>query len=383
MSVINQMLRDLEARQAASGQANIYRPQPNGDRRPWWLAGIALSLLLAGTVAWQLGYLSRPVPATPAEPVASPSAQEHTAPAQPVSAAVMASPPAVPAPEPEPEPPLAATPPAPPAETGEPAMAAASLPAPLPEEEPLFVDADPLPTADAPLDPALAAEPEALQAADAYPEDDGYAALEPEPASSLTIEPVQLSPEQQAALDKRQARQAMASGDLAKAREALDRVVRASPQDHDSREQLAGLLYGEGRLTEARQLLEQGMALAPHYANFRLLLARLAQAVGDKLGALAYLQGLTPPVAANLDYYATRAALAQELGRLTEAVLSYQQLTQAQPANGRWWMGLGISLDKQGQPAQASDAYRQALTRGQLGEAARQFVQQRLSQLEQ
>lgn len=46
-------------------------------------------------------------------------------------------------------------------------------------------------------------------------------------------------------------------------------------------------------------------------------------------------------------------------------------------------MGLGISLDKQGQPAQASAAYRQALTRGQLGEAARQFVQQRLTQLEQ
>ena len=165
------------------------------------------------------------------------------------------------------------------------------LPAPLPEEEPLFVDEETLqqPVSE-PVATASVQHPEALQAADIYPEEDLYAA--PAPQASLKIEPVQLSPAQQAALDKRLARQAMASGDLANAREALDRVVRATPMDHESREQLAGLLYGEGRLSEARQLLEQGMALAPNYANFRLLLARLAQAMGDKPGALAYLQGL-------------------------------------------------------------------------------------------
>ncbi|GAA4504560.1 tetratricopeptide repeat protein [Pseudaeromonas paramecii] len=398
MSVINQMLRDLESRQAASGQENIYRPQPGTGRGPWWLAGIALTLLLAGALAWRLGYLGLPVQASPAmAAVSQPVAPAAVAPAtdSPVTAA-QRSPVAASAPDvfpADPAPPLETT--AAPAESVASVPAHASLPAPVPEDEPLFVDADTLqqPVSD-PDDRVAAAKPEPLQAADVYPDDDAYADgadhdpedyayQAPAPQSSLKIEPVQLSPAQQAALDKRQARQAMAGGDLAKAREALDRVVRATPQDHESREQLAGLLYGEGRLSEARQLLEQGMALAPNYANFRLLLARLAQAMGDKPGALAYLQGLTPPVAANLDYYATRAALAQELGSLAEAVLSYQHLTQAQPANGRWWMGLGISLDKQGQLPQAEAAYRQALARGQLGEAARQFVGQRLTQLEQ
>lgn len=389
MSVINQMLRDLEARQASGEQENIYRPQPAAGRRiGWWVGGVLALLLVAGGLAWQLGYLGRPVPASPVTAtlvppvvaaaeavipeadkavVAPPVTQDETATADPQPVALQGAPQAMPA-EPESSQSEATVP------------VRSSLPAPLPEEEPLFVDEDTLQQPVGEPSERLAATG-ALQAADAYPDEAAYEA--PAPQSSLKIEPVQLSPEQQAQLDQRLARQAMASGNLAKAREALDRVVRAMPMDHDSRAQLAGLLYGEGRLTEARQLLEQGMALAPNYANFRLLLARLAQAMGDKPGALAYLQGLTPPVAANLDYYATRAALAQELGSPAEAVLSYQHLTQAQPANGRWWMGLGISLDKQGQPSQAIAAYRQALARGQLGDVSRQFVRQRLTQLEQ
>ncbi|WP_409420973.1 tetratricopeptide repeat protein [Pseudaeromonas sp. ZJS20] len=382
MSVINQMLRDLEARQAGSEQTNIYRPQPSAGRGPWWLAGTALTLLLAGGLAWQLGYLGRSVQASPVTAMAEPAPAVAAPPAMESPAAPVAEPAPAPLATPVASDTTAAAAVAPQAGDAGGPTAETRLPAPLPEEEPLFVDEETLqqPVSE-PVATASVQHPEALQAADIYPEEDLYGA--PAPQASLKIEPVQLSPAQQAALDKRLARQAMASGDLANAREALDRVVRATPMDHESREQLAGLLYGEGRLSEARQLLEQGMALAPNYANFRLLLARLAQAMGDKPGALAYLQGLTPPVAANLDYYATRAALAQELGSLDEAVLSYQHLTQAQPANGRWWMGLGISLDKQGQMPQAKDAYRQALSRGQLGEAARQFVRQRLTQLEQ
>ena len=40
-------------------------------------------------------------------------------------------------------------------------------------------------------------------------------------------------------------------------------------------EQLAGLLYGEGRLSEASQLLEEGLRFDPEQADFRLLLAGL------------------------------------------------------------------------------------------------------------
>ena len=63
------------------------------------------------------------------------------------------------------------------------------------------------------------------------------------------------------------------------------------------------------------------------------------------------------------------------------AANSYQQLTVAQPTEARWWLGLGIALDKQGRPLAALDAYRKALTLP-LSAGSRQFVQQRIEQLE-
>lgn len=212
--------------------------------------------------------------------------------------------------------------------------------------------------------------------------DAASAPLNAESQSSLEIEEVQLSAAQVAALERRKANQAIAKGDLAQARQSLFLVLQQEPQDHGTRERLAGLLYGEARLQEARSLLEQGVALAPRYADFRLLLARITLAMGDKPGALTYLASLEPDVSRNLDYYATRAALAQELGQHAVAVASYQQLSQVQPSEGRWWLGLAIAYDKQGRQLAAKDAYLRAQRASGLSAAALNFAQQRGNQLE-
>ena len=130
-----------------------------------------------------------------------------------------------------------------------------------------------------------------------------------------------------------------------------------------------------------QQVLAEGIRLAPMRADFRLMQARLAMASGNKALALQTLSDQEPAVASNLDYYATRAALAQELEQPAIASRSYQQLVIAQPAEARWWLGLGISLDKQGRALAALDAYHKALNLP-LSSASRQFVQQRIGQLE-
>jgi MSHA biogenesis protein MshN len=173
----------------------------------------------------------------------------------------------------------------------------------------------------------------------------------------------------------------VAKGQLDVARDAFSRVLANEPKDHEIRERLAGLLYGDGRVPEAQQLLEEGIRLAPARADFRLMQARLALSTGNKAQALQSLSGWEPPVASNLDYYATRAALAQELSQTSLAASSYRLLTQAQPAEARWWLGLGISLDKQGRPQAALEAYRKALGLP-LSAGSRHFVQQRIGQLE-
>ncbi|MGL5776409.1 MAG: tetratricopeptide repeat protein, partial [Aeromonas veronii] len=197
----------------------------------------------------------------------------------------------------------------------------------------------------------------------------------------LKIETVELSARELAALAERKATTAMAKGSLRDAQDNYYQVLAHDPYNQGAREQLAGLLYGEGRLTEARQLLEEGIRLDPQQADFRLLLARLAISEGQQQQALGWLSGYQPDLASNMDYYATWAGLTQELGQNADAAALYVKLLRQQPDQGRWWLGLGVAEDGQGHSQRALDAYRNALLHGNLGEASTNWLQQRIGQL--
>ena len=171
--------------------------------------------------------------------------------------------------------------------------------------------------------------------------------------------------------------------DLAVAlRPLVEQVLANDPLDYNSRKQLAALYYGENQLSAARDVLQQGITLMPTNADLRLLAARVAQAMGDKQAALQSLVAISPSVANNLDFYAMRAALAQQLGQTAEAGYSYLALTRTQPNIGRWWLGLAISQDQRGLLNDAKQAYRRALMDNQLSAASRRFAQQRIQHLE-
>ena len=96
----------------------------------------------------------------------------------------------------------------------------------------------------------------------------------------------------------------------------------------------------------ALAVLQQGLVTSPSNAELRLLAARIMQAKGDHSGALSYLQAVSPSADKNLDFYALRAALAQQNGQFKDAVFSYRALTQAEPMTGRWWLGLGVAASQ-------------------------------------
>lgn len=402
MSVINTMLKDLEQREGQTLSGRYQPPQPSR----WRLALVAwlLALLCVPALAYAVWHLWLDQPASaPAQTAASLGnaavvAQASTASAAMAPQAVSAAEPIVAAtPDPVVAAPVAAVPiegqttavvaPAvapvghklasvPAADLSSSAMdASAQSPSAQAtgrqdselEETLLGPDDGPQLT-----EAALQADESTTTMADEYPV---------EPQGSLEIAEEHLSPQQEAALDRRKGLQALTKGQLDVARDAFSRVLANDPLDHEIRERLAGLLYGDGRIPEAQQLLDEGIRLAPSRADFRLMQARLALTTGNKAAALQSLSGWEPPVSANLDYYATRAALAQELSQPGVAASSYQQLTVAQPTEPRWWLGLGIALDKQGRPLAALDAYRKALSLP-LSAGSRQFVQQRIEQLE-
>lgn len=357
MSVINQMLKDLDRRQQGSEGAAVYIAPAR--QQGWWMllltliCGLALGILGWRTwIYWQQTHIVS-------------AASEVVAPDVVARAAAPVSQP-------------------------EPVEVSAALPLPSQDEVNDEVgehdsgdtadgapfdassDVDETEPTDEELQPELYAELAAEQQA---------VASAPRKPSVLKIETVELSAKELAALAERKATTAMAKGSLRDAQDNYYQVLAHDPYNQGAREQLAGLLYGEGRLTEARQLLEEGIRLNPQQADFRLLLARLAISEGQQQQALGWLSGYQPDLASNMDYYATWAGLTQELGQNADAAALYVKLLRQQPDQGRWWLGLGVAEDGQGHSQRALDAYRNALLHGNLGEASTNWLEQRIGQL--
>lgn len=152
-------------------------------------------------------------------------------------------------------------------------------------------------------------------------------------------------------------------------------------QHRPAREQLATLLLASGRSAEAQALLEQGITLAPEHAEFALLLARIQVERGQETEALTMLEQASSRTNANVDISAFIATLHQRAGRHAEAAQRYQQALSARPQEGRWWVGLAISLEAQQELPAAREAYQRALNNTQLTAELTRYAEQRLTAL--
>ncbi|MFH6561087.1 tetratricopeptide repeat protein [Aeromonas caviae] len=376
MSVINQMLKDLDRRQQEAEGAAVYVAPVR--QQGWWMLVLTLLCTLAlGILGWRTWIFWQQsqrasLPAAQVEalrtaPAAAPSAPlAVVATTQAVSSAAPVA--KVPAASAE----STATRVAPSAAEQVPADEAVLADEGNPQEA---LGGETIPS-DEELQPDLYAELAAEQSAEEAP-----APAAPRKPGILKIETVELSDAELATLAERKATTAMAKGRMQEAQDGYYEVLAHDPHNQGAREQLAGLLYGAGRLTEAAQVLEEGLRLDPAQADLRLLLARVAISGGDRQKALDWLTGYQPDIASNLDYYATWAGLAQELGQPVQASEMYVRLLRQQPDQGRWWLGLGVAEDGQGHRQRALDAYRNAQLHGNLGEASTQWLEQRIGQL--
>ncbi|MGN5139058.1 tetratricopeptide repeat protein [Aeromonas sp. 164P] len=397
MSVINQMLKDLDARQPGNETRARYQPVV---RTPAWLLAIVtltslLGLILLGWRGWHywqsdVQAQSRPpslsAPAKPLMVDATPAASVEVvadAPAAPHQAAPLAQP------EPLDDRALQAERKAEDARLAEP-LDDHALQAERQAEDALL--AEPLDDhalqAERQAEDALLAELAGSAEAAALtaepgsnPQVDAVPASRMSAKNELKIERVALSPAELATLAERKALAATARGDLTEAERHYRAWLDQQPRAVAPRRQLAALWYGQGRLGEAYRLLEEGVRLLPEVGDFRLLLARLALADGQRRQALDWLAGARPPLARNLDYYATLAALSQELGLSQEARELYLQLLRSKPEQARWWLGLGVAEEQLGQPLRALEAYRSAALHGGLGDETGRWLAERIAAL--
>ena len=169
------------------------------------------------------------------------------------------------------------------------------------------------------------------------------------------------------------------AGQADRARALLEEALALSPGHVAAREALAALLSDAGRNQEAEKVLRIGRAANPEHAWFALSLARLQAARGDTEGAVASLQTGMGGRGVDADYHATLAALLVQLKQYPDAVRQYEQALQMQPGPGTWWVGLGLALAAQGKNDEARSAYRRARMAGNLPDTLEEFVRAKLA----
>lgn len=172
---------------------------------------------------------------------------------------------------------------------------------------------------------------------------------------------------------------ALNDGDMILAIDRLQQLLESEPENIPARKKLASLLFAEGRDKQASQILQQGLDRHPGRSDLRLMLARLYVQQKNSDEAIALLKDFQPPVDTQGDYWAYRAALAQQLGKYTLAKNDYLQLTLADPEKASWWLGLAIAQDRLGHREEALEAYRQANNKDQLSPAVVKFLRQRIA----
>lgn len=350
MSLVNKMLRDLDARRAGEGDraalpaavTPLAARQAPGRDVPWRSIAVALSIAaLAAT--WYVMRVEEPaVPtaaaSTPAQPMAPPVARAESQAADSATPALRMA--------------------------GE----LSTVPAPLLE----------------PPRKPNAAMPKA-------PERLAGGAMEPRPvvvalpkvpvmASEVRIEKQERLPSaaERAEIDYRRGTLAQRQGNADEAAAAYRAALEHAPEHAAARQTLAALLIEAKRFDDAEELLRRGTDLAPVRLASALAWARLKVERNQAPAALEILLKNAAAGERSSEYQGFAGALLNRAGRAGEAVERYQEATRLAPNEGRWWAGLGIALDAAGKTGEARDAYQKARTLPGLPADLAQHVEQRL-----
>lgn len=391
MSLINQVLQDLEKRHASGAELHGLSPhvrpvgEPPRSRFPVFTTGLALVSIVAIAGAFYFWNSSRsrapdPPPAADvaAQGVPAQPPVDTVAPADPVVQAVLLAPASrlsqelsfIPV---EPRPRAAGG-------SDKPAIAPVTDRKPGPPPEPVPVSPPPPP-------------PVAASASPAPQEPKPAAATEPAPVSLPTL---QRPPATGGAIDKQmrempkgeraelEFRKAVASlrdGRVSVAEQGFRDALKEDPNHIAARQALLGLLLDSGRKDEAEALLRRALELNLRQPRHAMVLARLEVERGELTGAINTLVGALPYVGQDPDYYAFLAALLQRESRHKEAVDYYRAALQTVPGNAVWMMGMGMSLRANNQIAEARDAFQRAAESRQLNAELQAFVERQLREL--
>lgn len=373
MSLINQMLKDLETRRAEGGSAqHATLVRSRAGFLPWIVAGtLGLVAVVLGVLLWQQDTpdethavveqqapvdADRAVTGTEATPVTErePDANSDQDLQQPADTST-----------------LAAT------ETG---TGSVETPEPTTRDDKLEPDSDepavavttPEPVATDPTsDKPVVTKPVETRQQDSNAGTDG----------SFSITPSTADPREQAKRNIERGLDAARRGEHRRASEHLQAGLAILPREDEARLALHASLRRQGRIAEAEGILEAGLVDAREPYRFAAVLARLRAQRGNLDEAVAFLKLDPPTVQADPEYHALWGALLQQQGDYSAALPVYERLADYQPGNAQWLAGLGIARQQTGDAQGAIDAYERALRTGRLADTLTDYIQDQLNTL--
>ncbi len=390
MSLINQVLQDLEKRHAAESELNSLpshvravpgRPQPSV--RPFTIAAWVIAALVAAGVGvfiygrYAPGNGTSPIVSTPA-PIAGPAPSVEQSP--PAIAPVIAQS-ATFSPVSRLSDELSSVTPVPARKEKPAPVLRAEKPLIAPRPEPI-----PAPSRQRPAEPEQVPVVEALSRADApaetaVPLPETQAPSVDSTSAAIDKQMREVAPSERAEIEFRKGVAQIREGRANAAELDFRDALKLDPSHVGARQALLGLLLDSKRNNEAEQLLRKTLEINPRQPRHAMVLARLEVERGDVTNAINTMVGVLPYVNSDPDFYAFLAALLQREGRHREAVDYYRAALRGVPGNGVWMMGLGISLRASNQSAEARDVFRRAIESKQLSPELQEFVTRQLNEI--
>ena len=368
MSVINQMLRDLESRK----ETNPQLAQPDFSKKPnsalRWLVRLLVFLLAAGLGYWFWLMPTEPLAQAPEphsvvvpEPLSAPAPRlliaDETGETVPELSDTVAQ-----------------------AKHGSVPQVAAKI-----AEQPMAPEPEPARPSE-PLKPTLPDSPSTPLASESPASTRAHSLVATpkpiaKPAAQAKIQQHRLSKEQVADNELAAARQFNQEGAYLQAEPHYQLALRMKPALTEARVELARLLVQQGDWLNAQQHVDLGLKFSPKDTELHQLKAQILYQSGDAQGAWQWLSALDDTAITRDDYLMLKAGVASQLGHHELAYILYVRLCSQAPSVGRWWLGRALSAEYLARPDEARTSYQRALQSRDLSEASRQYAALRMKTL--
>ncbi|MCP4413017.1 MAG: hypothetical protein GY808_10705 [Gammaproteobacteria bacterium] len=162
----------------------------------------------------------------------------------------------------------------------------------------------------------------------------------------------------------------------------LEQALQSSDKFHKARILLFTLLLQQQQIASLQPRLEYSIKQWPTVHEYRQVKGRLLSIKSDNEAAMQLLESDIPLVSEAPEYHELLAYVAQQLRKDLIAIKHYQMLLQQNSNRADWWLGVAISEDRLGNNQPALQAYQQAIGKQGLSSTVQAYARKRIKALQ-